>query len=119
MVTDQEGYIHLIEYLTKHLSLFENITSSQNITTSTIIETIEEELSCQIINVCQQNQELNFNERNTIIREVDSVLYDLEEVLAAVLDNWVTEEQTLFIKEFCILIKSLFDEAITTSINTV
>jgi len=118
MVTNQDGYIYLIEYLTKHLSIFENINTPQNIATSTIIETIEEELSCQIINVCQQNQDLNFNERNTIIGDVDSVLYDLEGVLAAVLDNRFTEEQTLFIKEFCILIKSLFDEAITTSMNT-
>jgi hypothetical protein len=115
MVTDQEGYIHLIEYLTKHLSLFENITKSQNSITSTIIETIEEELGGQIINVCQQNQQLKFNQRNEVIREVDSILYDLEEILSAVLNNKITEDQTVFIKEFCMLIKNLFDEAIVSN----
>ncbi|WP_426359607.1 DUF3802 family protein [Pseudocolwellia sp. HL-MZ19] len=113
MVTDQNGYIHLIEYLTKHLSLFENITNAQNSSSSTIIETIEEELGCQIINVCTQNQKLSFSQRNAIVREVDSILYDLEEILSAVLNNKITKEQTTFIKEFSILIKNLFDEAIT------
>jgi hypothetical protein len=113
MVTDQKGYIHLIEYLTKHLSLFENMTYAQDTLSSTIIETIEQELGCQIIDVCTQNQKLSFNQRNDIIREVDSILYDLEEILSAVLNNEITKEQTTFIEEFSLLIKNLFDEAIT------
>jgi len=111
MVTDKQGYIHLIEYLTNHLSLFEAASSYDNLTSSTVIETIEDQLSEQIINVCMQNDSLTTTQRNTVVREVDLVLSDLEEVLSAVLNNTATQEQVTFIEEFSILIKNLFDEA--------
>jgi len=113
MVTDKEGYIHIIEYLTEHLSLFENIASNPT-TTVTVMEKIEEELSEQIINVCMQNDTLTFTQRNAIIREVDSIVYDLEEILSAVVNNPITTDQLAFIKEFAILIKNLFDSEINS-----
>lgn len=111
MVTDTEGYVHIIEYLVEHLSLFENSAAqcSQN---DSVIATIEEELSSQIINVCSQNESLTFNMRNAIIREVDAIVYDLEEILSGVTDHLVTQEQITFIKEFAGLIKNLFDTEI-------
>ena len=113
MVTDKEGYIHIIQYLTEHLSLFENIQSPAN-TNPTVIEIIEEELSQQVINVCLQNNKLTFSQRNTIIREVDSIVYDLQEIFSAVVNNPITSEQLIFIKEFSILIKNLFDSEINS-----
>ena len=44
MVTDTEGYIHIIEYLTEHLSLFENSLIQDN-NTETVMAVIEMELS--------------------------------------------------------------------------
>jgi len=111
MVTDTEGYIHIIEYLTEHLSLFEN-SAAQSSHTECVMAVIEEELSNQIIAVCGQNESLTFNLRNTIIREVDAIVYDLEEILSAVVDHQVTPEQVTFIKEFAGLIKNLFDSEI-------
>lgn len=108
MVTDNEGYIHIIEYLTEHLNLFENAQSSIH-STDTVIAVIEGELGKQIISVCNQNQTLTFNQRNALIREVDAIVYDLEEILSGVVNNPVTEEQRIFIKEFATLIKNLFD----------
>jgi hypothetical protein len=116
MVTDNEGYIHLIEYLTEHLSLFEN-KLTKNTNSETIMAVIELELSEQIIAVCGQNKELSFNQRNAIIREVDSIVYDLEEVLSAVVNNPVTEQQAKFIKEFALLIKNLFDTEINSLLS--
>lgn len=115
MVTDNEGYIHIIEYLTEHLSLFENtLTADNNVdnSTDTVMTVIEVELSEQIISVCSQNQALTFNQRNAIIREVDAIVYDLEEILSGVVNNPVTEQQSIFIKEFASLIKNLFDTEI-------
>ena len=110
MVTDTEGYIHIIEYLTEHLELFENsANTSQN---STVLEVIEEEMSTQIISLCNQNEALTFNQRNTIIREIDAIVYDLQEILSGVVNNAVTEQQLSFIKEFSLLIKNLFDTEI-------
>ena len=100
MVTDTEGYIHIIEYLTEHLSLFEN-SSSAEFGADSVMEVIEQELSEQIISICSQNEALSFNQRNTVIREVDAIVYDLEEILSGV-------------KEFALLIKNLFDTEIHT-----
>ena len=48
MVTDKEGYIHLIQYLTEHLGLFES--SENNVAaTETVMELFEQQLSAQII----------------------------------------------------------------------
>jgi hypothetical protein len=111
MVTDNESYIHIIEYLTEHLSLFENATGDAN-SADTVIAVIEIELSEQIISVCNQNQELTFNQRNTIIRDVDAILYDLQEILSGVVNNPVTDQQRKFINEFASLIKNIFDTEI-------
>ena len=74
---------------------------------------IEMELSEQIISICDQNQNLTVDQRNAIIREVDAIVYDLEEILSGVINNPVTEEQSLFIKELSTLIKNLFDSEIS------
>jgi hypothetical protein len=111
MVTDTEGYIHLIDYLTEHLSLFENSVAADK-NAETVMSVIEIELSEQIISVCHQNEGLSFTQRNAIIREVDAIVYDLEEILSGALNNPITEPQNRFIKEFAILIKNLFDNEI-------
>lgn len=111
MVTDTEGYIHIIEYLTEHLSFFENSTSTDQ-NADSVMAVIEVELSEQIIAVCSQNESLSFNQRNAIIREVDAIVYDLEEILSGVVNNPATEQQKTFIKEFAGLIKNLFDGVI-------
>ena len=111
MVTDTEGYIHIIEYLTEHLSLFENSPAADN-NADTVMAVIEAELIEQIIYVCSQNNALTFNQRNAIIREVDAIVYDLEEILSGVVNNPITEQQANFIKEFATLIKNLFDSEI-------
>jgi len=111
MVIDTDGYIQIIEYLTEHLSLFENSKISEQ-TTDTVMSVIEVELGDQIISVCSQNEKLTFNQRNDIIREVDAILCDLEEVFSGIINNPVNAEQHAFITEFAGLIKNLFDTVI-------
>jgi len=115
MVTDTDGYICIIEYLTEHLSLFENSVVDKSIDstpTDTVIHVIEIELIEQIISVCNQNEALTVNKRNKIIQEVDTIVSDLEEILSSVVNNPVTPNQQIFIKEFATLIKNLFDSEI-------
>lgn len=111
MVIDTEGYIHIIEYLTEHLSLFENCVATDK-SADTVMSVIEIELSEQIISVCGQNIGLSFNQRNDIVREVDAIVSDLEEILSGIVKNPVTEAQSQFIKEFATIIKNLFDNEI-------
>lgn len=108
MVTNTEGYIHIVEYLTHHLDLFEHTACASN-NGESVMEVIEQELSTQVIAVCSQNEALTFNQRNAVIREVDAILYDLEEILSAVVNNPVTMEQAEFLHEWAMLIKNLFD----------
>ncbi|QUN07330.1 DUF3802 family protein [Shewanella yunxiaonensis] len=110
MVTDKEGYAQLIQYLTEHLGLFENAGSG--VDGSTVMELFEDLLAAQIIVVCGQNPELSFSQRNTIIREVDAIMYDLEEILAGCGRQQVNREQSYFITEFTGLVKNLFDHEI-------
>jgi hypothetical protein len=114
MVIEKEGYIHLIEYLTANLNLFEQVTVDIH-PSPTVMEVIEQELCEQIINVCGQNSVLTYQQRNTIIREVDAIVSDLEEVLSGVVDNPISEQQATFIKEFALLIKNLFDTEILSN----
>ncbi|MCL1050608.1 DUF3802 family protein [Shewanella abyssi] len=111
MVTDKDGYMHLVQYLTEHLGIFEN-SQQQSAAEDTVMELFEEQLAAQIIMVCGQNPSLTFAQRNIVIREVDSIVYDLEEILARVATHKATAEQTLFITEFSCLIKNLFDQEI-------
>ncbi|TYK65416.1 DUF3802 family protein [Colwellia echini] len=111
MVTDTDGYIHIIEYLTEHLSLFENSTAPAQ-SNETVMSVIEIELGEQIISVCSQNKNLTFNQRNAIIREVDAILCDLQELFSGIMDNPVNAAQHAFIIEFAALIKNLFDSVI-------
>ena len=111
MITHTDGYIHIIEYLTAHLSLFEN-SSTMNNTGDSVLEVIEQEMSEQIMALCSQNESLTFEQRNTIIREIDVIVYDLQEILSGVINSPVTAQQLAFIKEFAILIKNLFDTEI-------
>lgn len=115
MVTDSQGYMHIIEYLTEHLSLFENSSTSLD-TEQTVMSEIEEQLSEQIISVCNQNEMLTFHQRNTIIREIDSIVYDLTEILSGVVNNPISAPQKEFIHEFSLLIKNLFDTEIHTQL---
>ncbi|MFQ6371725.1 DUF3802 family protein [Shewanella sp. YIC-542] len=110
MVTDKEGYAHLIQYLTEHLGLFEHSGNGRD--GYTVMEMFEDLLAAQIIVVCGQNPELSFVQRNTIIREVDAILYDLEEILAGCGRQPADREQSYFITEFAGLVKNLFDQEI-------
>ncbi|HAW92299.1 MULTISPECIES: DUF3802 family protein [unclassified Arsukibacterium] len=111
MVTDQPGYEHLIQFLTEHLALFtEEGTVLANGKAIGVI--LEERIAEQIITLCTQHTELEINHRSMIIREVDGIMYDFQEVLSSVLEKKATAEQAELINEIALLIKNLFDSAI-------
>lgn len=110
MVTDKPGYEHLIQFLTEHLSLFEQTGTGE--TEKTIGELLDESIAEQIITLCTQHTELEMNHRSMIIREVDGIMYDFHEVLARELEKKATHQQAELINEISLLIKNLFDTAI-------
>lgn len=110
MVIDKPGYEHLIQFLTEHLNLFAE--QGQVGSAKTIGALLEEQIAEQIITLCTQHTELETNHRSLIIREVDGIMYDFQEILASVLDQPATAEQVALIREIALLIKNLFDNAI-------
>ncbi|MBR9727793.1 DUF3802 family protein [Shewanella intestini] len=116
MVTDKDGYVHLVQYLTEHLGLFESTGMSAD-STDTVMELFEEQLSAQIIMVCGQNPQLSFAQRNMVIREIDAIVYDLEEILGSIGNHRATAQQSIFVTEFSGLIKNLFDQEIDRLLN--
>lgn len=112
MIVESDGYIQLIQYLTEQISIFESTDGDRERASFTVREQLEDSLSDKIMRVSQQHdvsQEVRFN----IVREADAILYDLEEVLASVLNTRPTPQQQVFIEEFTGLVKNLLDAQIT------
>jgi len=59
--------------------------------------------------VCNQHQQLTEKHRFVIIREIDAIVGDLEEVLSSVWEVSPSHEQMEFMAEFVGLMKNLFD----------
>jgi hypothetical protein len=112
MVIDKQGYDELIMYLTEHLSLFEK-PGEVRPGAPTVMALIEDDIAEQIINLCMQHEDLSVDDRSLIMREVDGIVYDLQEVLSGVINQPVTIEQHAFIDEFTGLVKNLFDSAVS------
>lgn len=110
MVTDKPGYEHLIQFLTENLSLFER--GAQAGQSKSLGELFEEAIAEQIIALCTHHTDLEINHRSQIIREVDGILYDFQEVLSSVIDKPATAQQAELIQEIALLVKNLFDNAI-------
>ena len=111
MVLNRQGYDDLIMYLTQNLALFEKPGEIKP-GAPTVIELIEDVVAENVMRICQQHTELTTEQRSEIVREVDGIVYDLQEVLSSVTTHTVTVEQHAFIDEFAGLVKNLFDNAI-------
>lgn len=111
MVLNKQGYDDLIMYLSQNLALFEKPGDIKP-GAPTVIELIEDVVAENVMRICQQHPELTTEQRSEIVREVDGIVYDLQEVLSSVTSNTVTVEQQAFIDEFAGLVKNLFDNAI-------
>ncbi|CAH9055021.1 hypothetical protein PSECIP111951_02717 [Pseudoalteromonas holothuriae] len=111
MVLDKQGYDELVMYLTQNLALFEK-PGEVKPGAPTVMELIEDVIAENVIRICEQHSELNTEQRSLIVREVDGIVYDLQEVLSSVTEQRVTVEQHEFIEEFAGLVKNMFDSAV-------
>jgi hypothetical protein len=111
MVVDKQGYDELVMYLTYNLALFEKPGEIKP-GAPKVMELIEDVIAEHVIRICEQHTGLSTEQRSLIVREVDGIVYDLQEVLSSVVDQTVTQEQHQFIEEFAGLVKNLFDAAV-------
>lgn len=113
MITNSDGYIQLIHFLADNLAIFENHNQQAASTKDTIGDIFSEHIANNTMAVCNQHQQLTEKHRFIVIREIDAIVGDLEEVLSSVWDISPSHEQMAFIEEFVGLMKNLFDSELS------
>lgn len=109
MVVDTDGYIALIEHLSLNLDVF---THEGDTGKESIEDVVTDMVSSNIMTLFEQNPDLHASVRFKLLKEVDSVVDDLGEVLAGCWKKRATNEQIEFLDEYIALLKNLFDSAV-------
>lgn len=110
MVVDTDGYQALIEHLAVNLDVFlANPNGNEN---ETIEEVATDMVASNIMVLFEQNPELHSSVRFKLLKEVDLVIQDLEEVLAGCWHRGASNQQIAFLEEYISLVKNLFDNAV-------
>ncbi|ARP38245.1 DUF3802 family protein [Vibrio syngnathi] len=110
MVVETDGYLALIEHLSFNLNVFTNTNGDTG--NESVEDIITDMISTNIMAIFEQNPELHSSVRFQLLKEADSVVADLGEVLAGVWAKKATNEQIVFLDEYIALVKNLFDSAV-------
>ncbi|MGF1909713.1 DUF3802 family protein [Vibrio kasasachensis] len=110
MVVETEGYLALIEYLASNLDIFS--TEDGDTGEESIEDVVTDMVASNIMAIFEQNPELHSSVRFKLLKEADSVVADLGEVLAGTWTRPATNEQIAFLDEYIALVKNLFDTAV-------
>ncbi len=110
MVVETDGYLALIEHLALNLDVFAAIKGDTG--TESVEDVVTDMVASNIMSIFEQNPELHASVRFQLLKEADSVVADLSEVLAGVWAKPATNEQVVFLDEYIALVKNLFDTAV-------
>ncbi|HGP4746595.1 TPA: DUF3802 family protein [Vibrio cholerae O1] len=109
MVVETDGYLALIEHLSFNMDVF---TQEGDTGTESVEDVITDMVASNIMSIFEQNPELHSSVRFQLLKEADSVVEDLGEVLAGGWYRPATNEQIAFLDEYIALVKNLFDSAV-------
>lgn len=110
MVVETDGYLALIEHLALNLDVF--AATHGDTGTESVEDIVTDMVASNIMSIFEQNPELHSSVRFQLLKEADSVVEDLSEVLAGVWGRPATNEQVGFLDEYIALVKNLFDTAV-------
>ncbi|WP_162046341.1 DUF3802 family protein [Vibrio taketomensis] len=110
MVVETEGYLALIEYLASNLDVFSKEDGDTG--SESVEDVVTDMVASNIMAIFEQNPELHSSVRFKLLKEADSVVADLAEVLAGAWKRAATNEQIVFLDEYIVLVKNLFDNAV-------
>lgn len=110
MVVETDGYLALIEHLAMNLAIFTNDDSG--IGDESVEEVVTDMVASNIMAIFEQNPELHSSVRFQLLKEADSVVEDLSEVLAGGWSRPASNRQIAFLDEYIALVKNLFDAAV-------
>nr|WP_202599331.1 MULTISPECIES: DUF3802 family protein [unclassified Vibrio] len=112
VVVETDGYLALIEHLAMNLDIFTNDNSDTG--KESVEDVVTDMVASNIMAIFEQNPELHSSVRFKLLKEADSVVEDLGEVLAGVWSRPATNRQIEFLDEYIALVKNLFDTAVAT-----
>ncbi len=110
MVVDTDGYLALIEHLAFNLDVFTSDNSDTG--AESVEDVVTDMVASNIMAIFEQNPEMHASVRFKLLKEADSVVEDLGEVLAGVWNKPATNKQITFLDEYIALVKNLFDTAV-------
>ena len=110
MVVETDGYLALIEHLAFNLDVFTSTKDDAGI--ESVEDVATDMVSSNIMAIFEQNPEMHSSVRFQLLKEADSVVEDLGEVLAGVWTKPATNDQVTFLDEYVALVKNLFDVAV-------
>ena len=108
MITNSDGYLELIGYLSENLSLFETKTKCDD-DAPTLKQFIRYQMVEQMVMLFNEHKTLAQDEKLHIVTQIDLVTYDLLEVFGRNLRQKIDQQQQYFIIDFTSLLKNLFD----------
>jgi len=111
VVVETDGYLALIEHLAFNMDVF---TRAGDVGEESVEDVVNDMVASNIMAVFEQNPELHASVRFKLLKEADSVVEDLGEVLAGVWTKPATNDQIVFLDEYISLVKNLFDTAVST-----
>lgn len=80
MVVETDGYLALIEHLSFNMDVF---TSGGDIGSESVEDVVTDMVASNIMAIFEQNPDMHSSVRFQLLKEADSVVEDLGEVLAA------------------------------------
>ncbi|EOG9060444.1 DUF3802 family protein [Vibrio fluvialis] len=110
MVVETDGYLALIEHLAMNMDIF---TCEGDTGKESVEDVVTDMVASNIMAIFEQNPELHSSVRFQLLKEADSVVEDLGEVLAGVWGKPATNDQIVFLDEYIALVKNLFDSAVS------
>jgi hypothetical protein len=110
VVVDTDGYLALIEHLAFNMDVF--TSDDGDIGPQSVEDVVTDMVASNIMAIFDQNPELHASVRFKLLKEADSVVDDLGEVLAGVWAKPATNGQIAFLDEYIALMKNLFDSAV-------
>lgn len=113
MVVETDGYLALIEHLAFNLDVFTSDNSDTG--AESVEDVVTDMVASNIMAIFEQNPDMHPSVRFKLLKEADSVVEDLGEVLAGVWSKPATNEQIAFLDEYIALLKNLFDSAVAQS----
>ena len=110
MAVETDGYLALIEHLAFNLDVFSSDDGDTG--AESVEDVVTDMVASNIMAIFEQNPELHSSVRFQLLKEADSVVEDLGEVLAGVWAKPATNDQITFLDEYIALVKNLFDSAV-------